>query len=451
MFEYESVADDEVVDRLREAERQIAVLHAEQLRLIAELYRRAPDWITAPADTPGLVDAAEIAAAEIGVALRISRRSAMDRLGLAVQVLRGLPDTAAAMRSGTLSLAKVRIIADATADLSEEHARQVEARVLPRAGRQTPAGLGASVARAVLAADPDAARRRRAEAVRERTVRFSPGTDGMASLWARLPAEDALCCYRELCELADTAAPPPGTAAAADSDPALATGSAVADDRTADARRADTLVDLIMGAAAASWHPDVAAAGAHAPGAPPAALRRSAPPRASNDRGQVRLDVTVAWTTLAGLDDEPGYLGGYGPIDAATARELAADATWRRLLTDPATGTVLDVGSTRYAPPAAMAALVRARDRTCRWYGCRQPVSRCDLDHTVPYPHGPTATSNLAGLCRGHHRLKTHTRWRVEQDHDGVLTWTSPTGEHVSTEPWPRDLHPPDPPDAEAA
>ncbi|MBA3417164.1 MAG: DUF222 domain-containing protein, partial [Geodermatophilaceae bacterium] len=140
MFEYESVADDEVVDRLREAERQIAVLHAEQLRLIAELYRRAPDWITAPADTPGLVDAAEIAAAEIGVALRISRRSAMDRLGLAVQVLRGLPDTAAAMRSGTLSLAKVRIIADATADLSEEHARQVEARVLPRAGRQTPAG-----------------------------------------------------------------------------------------------------------------------------------------------------------------------------------------------------------------------------------------------------------------------------------------------------------------------
>ena len=68
---------------------------------------------------------------------------------------------------------------------------------------------------------------------------------------------------------------------------------------------------------------------------------------------------------------------------------------------------------------------------------------RCDLDHTVPHPGGPTAKTNLADLCRGHHRLKTHTTWRVRQDDDGVLTWTSPLGHTVTTEPWPRDLDPP--------
>lgn len=154
-------------------------------------------------------------------------------------------------------------------------------------------------------------------------------------------------------------------------------------------------------------------------------------------------DVTVAWTTLAGLDDHPGYLDGYGFIDADVARDLAADATWRRLLTDPPTGTVLDVGTTRYSPPASMAALVRARDHTCRWFGCRQTAARCDLDHTEPFPDGHTAVHDLAALCRGHHRLKTHTRWQVKQDSDGVLNWTSLAGHQVSTEPWPRDLDPP--------
>lgn len=186
-FGCEGVEDVEVVDRLRETERAIAVLHAERLDLIAEIYRRTHRWITAAAETPGLVDAGQVAAAEVGVALRISRRSAMDRLGLALQAVHDLPDTLSALRRGELSLAKVRLIAEATAVLAAEPARQVQERVLPRVGRQTPAGIAASLARAVLAADPDAAARRHAEAVRERAVRFFPGPDGMASLWARCP------------------------------------------------------------------------------------------------------------------------------------------------------------------------------------------------------------------------------------------------------------------------
>ena len=51
-----------------------------------------------------------------------------------------------------------------------------------------------------------------------------------------------------------------------------------------------------------------------------------------------------AWKPLSGVEDEPGWLDGYGPITAQHAREIAADptGTWRRLLTDPIFGQVID-------------------------------------------------------------------------------------------------------------
>ena len=93
---------------------------------------------------------------------------------------------------------------------------------------------------------------------------------------------------------------------------------------------------------------------------------------AGSHRGPVH--VTAPWTTLAGLDDHPAHLTGYGPITAEQARELAADATWRRILTDPASGTVRDVGRATYTPPAALAEFVRVRDGHCRFPGCRHPA-----------------------------------------------------------------------------
>jgi hypothetical protein len=53
------------------------------------------------------------------------------------------------------------------------------------------------------------------------------------------------------------------------------------------------------------------------------------------------VSVIVPITTLLGLDEHPGELVGYGPIPAPLAREIAAEGTWRRLLTDPASGTLL--------------------------------------------------------------------------------------------------------------
>jgi hypothetical protein len=88
------------------------------------------------------------------------------------------------------------------------------------------------------------------------------------------------------------------------------------------------------------------------------------------------VQVTVAATTLLGPDDEPGELAGHGPIPADMARQVAVDAsgTRRRIRTDPASGGVLDVGHRGYRPPPPLARQVTARDGTCRFPGCRQPV-----------------------------------------------------------------------------
>ena len=50
------------------------------------------------------------------------------------------------------------------------------------------------------------------------------------------------------------------------------------------------------------------------------------------------IHVTVAASTLLGLDDQPAHLDGHGPITAQTVRQLATDqtGTWHRILTDPA-------------------------------------------------------------------------------------------------------------------
>src|SRR5699024_7375422 len=61
--------------------------------------------------------------------------------------------------------------------------------------------------------------------------------------------------------------------------------------------------------------------------------------------------VTVPYTSLIGADDAPGELAGHGPISADVARRIAAHGTWRRVLTDPASGRVLEVSRTRYRPP----------------------------------------------------------------------------------------------------
>ena len=90
-------------------------------------------------------------------------------------------------------------------------------------------------------------------------------------------------------------------------------------------------------------------------------------------------------------------------------------------------GTVLSVD--RYRPTPEMKRMLSARDLHCRAPGCGVPAHRCDIDHTVDAAlGGKTSTDNLAHLCRGHHTLKHHSDWQVEQLANGVMKWTSPSG-----------------------
>jgi hypothetical protein len=114
------------------------------------------------------------------------------------------------------------------------------------------------------------------------------------------------------------------------------------------------------------------------------------------------IHITVPITTLLGVDEEPGELAGYGPLPAPIARQIATDpdSTWRRLLTDPASGTLLDHGRRTYRPPTALAHFIRTRDGTCRYPGCRRPATACELDHVQPWQRGGTTSDdNLCTLC----------------------------------------------------
>ena len=164
------------------------------------------------------------------------------------------------------------------------------------------------------------------------------------------------------------------------------------------------------------------------------------------------IHVTVPLTTLMGLHDEPGELAGYGPIPAPIARQIAADpdSTWRRLLTDPVSGTLLDYGRRTYRPPAPLAGFLRARDGECRYPGCRRPAVACEIDHVQPWQHGgATSEDNLCCLCVRHHDLKEQLGWQVVLHPDRQLEWITPTGHHYWSRPVdhrPPPKTPPPPP-----
>ena len=415
--------DADLVDAMRGWERLASWVAAGQLATIAELARRRPrDWVERG---PGRIDRGdprvpeitEFAVDEVAAALRLTGLAAGVRLQLAVELAGRLPGTAAALRAGRLDVPRARVIADGVAALEDRLATAVEERVLARAGDQTTGQLRVTLARVVLAADPSAAEARHERAVAERQVTVRPLPDGMAGLWALLPADGATALYARLDH--------------------VARGGPAGDPRPMDARRADALLALALGAVApGAGVPTTSVPTTAASAAPTAA--HSVPTTAATSAPVLvgaSVRVTVRAETALGLADEPGHLAGHGPVPAGMARRLAGHGDWRRVLTDPVTGVVVDLGRTAYTPTAALADLVRTRDATWRFPGCRQPAHRCDLDHVLPWPAGPTTAANLAALCRHHHRLKHQSRWTVRPGPAGDLTWTSPTGHEYTTAP----------------
>ena len=111
------------------------------------------------------------------------------------------------------------------------------------------------------------------------------------------------------------------------------------------------------------------------------------------------------------------------------------DVALRVTRADALTGVTVARDPAIYRPNAALAQRVRDRDRTCRFPGCGVAARRCDLDHVVRFPDGPTTEDNLVCLCRTHHGFKHHAGWTLTSEADGTCTWSSPTGRSYVTHP----------------
>src|ERR1700761_7578266 len=186
--------DDELMGVLRAWRRLESWCTAGLLAAVAELARRRPAARTAPAG-PGEFPAqlSEFIGNEVAAALTLTGRTAGGYLELALDLAIRLPGTARALRGGVIDCQRARIICDLTRVLADDQAREVEARIFPQAGQQTSGQLRAAVARAVLAADPGAAARRREQAQKDpRVCRWQEDAGTAALAGFGLPPDEVL-------------------------------------------------------------------------------------------------------------------------------------------------------------------------------------------------------------------------------------------------------------------
>ncbi|HEV2783698.1 MAG TPA: DUF222 domain-containing protein [Actinophytocola sp.] len=369
--------EQQLLHQLQALDRQRSAIEAERLRLLAEYQKlRAQEGDIAERST----------ADEIGLALHISRDYAAAQLHLATDLTERLPATWDALHAGQVDLAKARALVELTALMSIEDTRAVEAKVLPKAQTRTLAQVRAAARYHRDRIDPQAAERRRQRATVDRTSTYEPLDDGAAELTLTGPGDQIYLAWLVLDTLARRI-------------------KAAGDDRTLAQLRHDIHLDLILGKL--------------------------------NERVQVHAYLHVPATTLAGIGNDPGILAGYGPVTAQACQELASgNALWRRVFTDPVTGTVKEVDRRTYRPPDGLAEFVQVRDHTCVGPGCTRPAQYCQTDHTINWANGGcTVDDNLGPLCWRDHRLKHLCQWSLQQPEPGRYVWISPVGQRHEVTP----------------
>jgi hypothetical protein len=334
---------------------------------------------------------------DIATALRLSPTTAQSRIDVARVLVSHLPNTISALASGEISTAHANVIAKETATairngLSEEGIFRVEQAALAYAEFHTPGQVATKVKTTIAKFSPEEFEEIVDRARDSRRVSCYPEADGMATVVAILPAEDAQTVMKSI----------EAYILKRNQDDE---GDAEWSMLSADMKRADALT-YIASQALASMADDV-----------------------RPHRRPISIGVAVDLQTLLGLAENPGQLAGYGAIPASVARRLAADGNWQRFISDPTTGNLLDFGREKYTPPQELVDYLLARDRVCRFPGCRRTGQSSDIDHALSWESGgETNPANLGLLCRRHHRMKTHGGWKLESHADGSCTWESPVG-----------------------
>jgi hypothetical protein len=390
-----------VVDAITAACREQNAACGRELVAIGELWVRF-----APEDDDErenwAIDGHANVVAEIAAALNISRGRAARRLDYAISLRERLPEVAKAFVRGDFDFRMMALLVNRTDNVDDAVIAELDRQLAARAAKwMTMSGLKLEerIDMWITKYDPAGVREPRTPGD-DRYVHIGPIAPGAAGIWAKLDLPDGIAIDDRLDAVAATVC---------ENDP-----------RTQSQRRSAAMTAVFAGQfwlVCQCGAQDCAAAGAQ---------RHEA-------LSKVVIEVIAAQTTLSGQSDNPGYVAGYGPVPAAQLRDWASTATLRPVAIPPA------CAEPQYRPSAALARFIRCRDLTCRAPGCDAPAAVCQIDHTIPYPMGPTHPSNLKLLCVFHHLHKTFWvgagGWVDRQYPDGTVVWTSPSGKQYTTEP----------------
>jgi hypothetical protein len=421
---------DEQTDRLRslreevaEFDRAIAAAEAGRVRVLARAAGLVDEVTT---DIPARVRQSDMVlrsvAAELAVAARVSDRSMQRQIGDAATLATDYPATLAAWEAGDITRGHVRAVQDAGVILPSGDRAEFDLAAVELCTEDSPGRVSPRLQALAEQLHPITMQERHDAAHATRCVKVLRGVDGMSTLMVPTSSLMADAVYDRLTQQArvivDARTNPP----AGLDDATLA--AFTTDNRTMDQVRADLVVDMLLTSAPTTD-----------------------PTRTDDGPGtlgaiRAKVQIVVPVLTLIGASEEPATLVGHGPVDPDTARRLACatPGPWERVLTHPITGVVLHTDT--YQRTNAIDRHLRARDRHCRFPGCRIPAIRCEVDHTIDYARGgPTDVGNLAYLCQRHHSMKQFTAWRVRQLEGGVLEWTSPLGRTYIDQPPSLGVH----------
>jgi hypothetical protein len=481
-----TLSDDALVGVLGAWRRLAAWATAGELAAVAELDRRRSAEVAAGAD-PHL---AEHVGDELAASLTLTTRSADALLDFACGLAR-LPLTRAALAAGRIDRAKALVIVEGVTGLADTHAAAVESAVIERAPAQTSGQLRAATQRAVLAVDPAAAERRRDEARKDARVEVWDERSGTAALAGRdLPPADVLVADKRIDALARhlKAAGREETLNELRAEVYLALlqgqpiGGLAPEERSEGAEAGAR--DDQDGSAANGPGGDGPGTFLARPGTTGLAAPGPAGPVPCRPGLTGSINLTMPLATWLGASAEPGEVAGFGPVPPGDARALAdliarqPSTRWCLTLTGP-DGRAIAHGCARagpfpagrgpeaaragppdpralnvtiqplavsecfhereskgYRPAPSLRHVVNVRQLTCGFPGCRNPVARCDQDHTIPHGQGGrTCECNLACLCRRHHQAKQAQGWWLDQPEPGVLIWRLPHGRSYRVDP----------------
>src|SRR5437667_5098556 len=305
------------------------------------------------------------------------------------RALHVLPNIAGALASGEISYAKVRA-------LTRVATPETEDRLLAVAR----AGTAVHVERIVRGwrcVDRQAEARETAKQHASRALHVYQDEDGMVVIRGRLEPEAGTLVLKALAAARETLYP--------------LSSAPAQDPPTMEQQRADALALLAE-----------------------MALHHELDPGTPGERYQVVVHVDAP--VLIDPDHEGQSVLADGPrVPAGTSRRLACDASLVVMRHDE-DGRLLEVGARTRAIPPALRRALQHRDSGCRFPGCGVPFG--DGHHVRHWANGgPTTLSNLAILCRRHHRAVHEEGYRIVRQPDGALESYRPDGRLVPEVPAP--------------